>query len=92
MTISAVPLQVKLPDKFIDVPVATPMFGVVKVGEVAKTIAPDPVGVTAAVIAKVPDVVIEAGVTERNEGTVIPTEETDPMLLKNYTWRFRCSN
>ena len=61
------------------------MFGVVNVGESASTIAPVPWGVNAVVIAKVPEEVIEAGVTDRIEGTVIPTEVTVPNINKKCT-------
>jgi hypothetical protein len=66
-------------DKFKDVPEATPMFGVVNEGEVAKTIAPVPVGVTAVPIVIVPEEVI-APVVVRNEGTDKVTEVTVPRL------------
>jgi hypothetical protein len=62
-----------------EVPVAAPMFGVVKVGDVCKTKAPEPVELETE-IAKVPDVVIGDPVTERNEGTVKATEVTVPFV------------
>ena len=52
-----------------DVPVAAPMFGVIRVGVSAKTIAPEPVGASVVVIVKVPEVLIGPGVTCRNGGT-----------------------
>jgi hypothetical protein len=67
------------PDNKRDVPVASPMFGVVKFGEVASTIAPVPVGVEAVPIVIVPEEVI-APVVVRNEGTERPTEVTVPRL------------
>lgn len=63
-----------------DVHDATPKLGVTSVGEVASTIAPVPVGATVVVIAKVPEDVIDAGVTDRIDGTVIPTEVTVPVV------------
>ncbi len=56
---------------------ATELVDDVIVGEVSKTILfPVPVDVPESVTANVPDVVIVDGVTENNEGTVIPTEDT----------------
>ena len=67
---------VTLNTPFPKVETAPVIVGVVMVGEVAKTIAPVPVGVTAVVIAKVPDEVIGPPETERMDGTVKPTEVT----------------
>ena len=64
-------------DNVRDVADATPRIGVTKVGLVDKTIFPVPVEV--AVIANVPLVVIEEGVTFRNDGTVRPTDVTVPV-------------
>jgi hypothetical protein len=67
------------PDTESDVPDATPILGVVKVGEVCNTRAPEPVELDT-VIAKVPELVIGDPVTERNEGTVNATEVTVPFV------------
>ena len=74
---------VKDPDDRFSLP-DTDIFEVIEglsmVGEVASTIEPVPVGATAVVIANVPDEVIDAGVTDRIDGTVIPTEVTVPVV------------
>ena len=62
---------VTLNTPFPKVETAPVIVGVVMVGEVAKTIAPVPVGVTAVVIAKVPEEVIGPPETLNIEGTVI---------------------
>lgn len=74
-----------------DVPVAAPMFGVVKVGEVCNTTLPEPVAevdpvppfkmgsaVPDNVTAKVPLEVIGDPDTDKNDGTVNATEVTVP--------------
>jgi len=70
------------PDRVNDVPVAAPIIGVTKVGEVDKTIDPVPVGVAVVEIAKVPEEVIGEPVTVNIDGTVRDTEVTVPRVNK----------
>ena len=71
---------------------ATPIFGVVRVGEVCKTTLPEPVDVVLPVppfkigravpdreIANVPELVIGEPLIERNAGTEAATEVTVPL-------------
>jgi len=66
-----------------DVPVAAPMSGVVRDGDVAKTTV-EPVPVDVAEIDIVPEDVIGLPDTDRKEGTEIPTDVTVPELNLEY--------
>lgn len=66
------------PERDKEVPDATPILGVIRVGEVASTIPPLPVGVFVVVIEKVPEEVIGPPERERMGGRVKLTEVTVP--------------
>lgn len=67
--------------KTIELPVAAPMFGVTRVGEFFKTIAPVPSGVVAVSSVKVPEEVIGfVPVSVKIDGTDNPTEVTVPAV------------
>jgi hypothetical protein len=62
-----------------DVPDAAPIFGVVRVGEVCKTNAPEPVELETE-IANVPEDVIGDPETDKNDGTDNATDVTVPVV------------
>jgi len=66
-----------------DVPVADPMSGVVRAGDVAKTTV-EPVPVDVAEIAIVPESITGVFETDMKDGTEIPTDVTVPALNLNY--------